>query len=126
MKTREPEDEHCVLWCTPIIHTNPIPLDTPKDHTALPYITWGLIWDSKIKRKESLRLRFFTGQASRTSKVRRRLQWKLKPEKYQLTKFYQTAVKDFKGKRKKLYMVKTQGKKKILVVKLIASENRKK
>ena len=56
-KTREPKDEHCVLWCTYTsnnIH-DPIPLDNLKNHTTLPYITWGLIWDSKNKRKESLR-----------------------------------------------------------------------
>ena len=41
VKTREPEDKHCVLWCTYIsdnIH-DPISLDKPKNHTALPYIT---------------------------------------------------------------------------------------
>ena len=50
-KTREPEDEHCVLQCTYIndnIH-DPIPLDNLKNHTVLPYITWGLIWDLKGK-----------------------------------------------------------------------------
>ena len=56
-KTREPKDWCCVLWCT---HTHiyiyidnihdPLPLDKLKNHTALPYITWGLIWDSKNKR----------------------------------------------------------------------------
>ena len=52
-KTREPEDKYCVLWCTYVreyIH-DPIPLDKLKNDTALQYITWGLIWDSKIKRK---------------------------------------------------------------------------
>ena len=41
VKTREPKDEHCVLWCTYIrdnIH-DCIPLDKLKNHTALPYIT---------------------------------------------------------------------------------------
>ena len=59
-KTREPEDEHCVSWCTHISYNicDPIPLDNLKNHTALPYITWGLIWDSKNRRKESLRLKF--------------------------------------------------------------------
>ena len=41
VKTREPEDEHCVLQCTYIsdnIH-DPIPLDNLKNHMALPYIT---------------------------------------------------------------------------------------
>ena len=59
--TRESKDEHCVLWCTHInynIH-NPIPLDNLKNHTALLYITWGLVWDSKNRRKESLRLKLF-------------------------------------------------------------------
>ena len=51
-----------VVYCSaPLkyIH-DPIPLDNPKDHTALPYITWGLIWDPKIKNKESLRLKSFS------------------------------------------------------------------
>ena len=60
MKTREPKGKHCVLQCTYVRHVrdnihDPIPLDKLKNHTALPYITWGLIWDSKNKRKESLR-----------------------------------------------------------------------
>ena len=40
-KTREPEDEHCVSWCTHIgyIILDPITLDNFKNHTALPYIT---------------------------------------------------------------------------------------
>ena len=40
-KTREPEDEHCVLQCTHISYNicDPIPLDNLKNHTALPYIT---------------------------------------------------------------------------------------
>ena len=40
-KTREPEDECCVSWCSYTrdnIH-DPIPLDKLKNHTALPYIT---------------------------------------------------------------------------------------
>ena len=37
-KTREPEDEHFVLQCTSI-YMAPTPLDNPKNHTALPYIT---------------------------------------------------------------------------------------
>ena len=56
-KTREPKDEHCVLQCTNVrdnIH-DPIPLDKLKNHTTLPYITWGLIQDSKNKKKECLR-----------------------------------------------------------------------
>ena len=60
VKTREPEDEHCVLWCTHISYNicDPIPIENHKKHTALPYITWVLIWDSKNRRKESLRLKF--------------------------------------------------------------------
>ena len=48
-KTREPEDEHCVLWCTHGTYyiCDPIPLDNPKNHSALPFITWGLIQDLK-------------------------------------------------------------------------------
>ena len=40
-KTREHEDEHCVSRC-PYTKDNicdPIPLDNPKNHKALPYIT---------------------------------------------------------------------------------------
>ena len=94
MKNREPKDEHCVLQCTyrkDNIH-NPIPLDNLKNHTALPYITWGLIWDSK-KRKERIPnfnfhqtiirdlknrkgdlpiVKFITRQSSRIQKGRRR------------------------------------------------------
>ena len=53
VKTREPKDEHCVSWCTHksyYIH-DPIPLGNPKNHTALPYITWGLIQDLNIKKE---------------------------------------------------------------------------
>ena len=53
VKIREPEDEHCVLWCTHkgyYVH-DPMPLDNSKNHTVLPYITWGLIWDFKIKKE---------------------------------------------------------------------------
>ena len=47
---REPKDEHCVSWCTHISHNicNPVPLDTLKNHTALPYITGGSSGISKI------------------------------------------------------------------------------
>ena len=70
MKTREPEDEHCVPWCA--LTCNTLPLDNSKtySHPALPYITWGLIWDSKIRREESLELKFSTGQASGILKLR--------------------------------------------------------
>ena len=104
---------------------NPMSLENLRNLTVLPYITWRLILDSKIRRKESQGLRFFTGQTSQISKLRKRSHSKWKPEKYQLTKFYQTAVKDFKSKRKQFHMDKLQRKKKILVVRLIASKNRK-
>ena len=70
VKTREPEDEHCVLWCTFICDT--IPLDNSKtySHPALLYITLGLIQDSKMKKKESLGLTFSTRQASGILKLR--------------------------------------------------------
>ena len=71
-KTREPEDEHCVLQYT---HTcNTLPLDKCKtySHPALPYITWGLIWDSKIRREESLDLKFCTRQVSGILKLRQK------------------------------------------------------
>ena len=40
-KTREPKDEHCVLWCTNIYICDTLPQDNPKTypHLALPYIT---------------------------------------------------------------------------------------
>ena len=40
-KTRELKDKHCVSWCTYISHHihNSIPLDIPKNHAVLPYIT---------------------------------------------------------------------------------------
>ena len=60
VKTREPKDKHCVSQCTRISYNicDPIPLDNLMNHTALLCITWGLIWDSKNWRKESLGLRF--------------------------------------------------------------------
>ena len=69
-KTREPEEEHCVLQCTFICNT--LPLDNSKtySHPALPYITWGLIQDSKIRKEESLELKFSTRQASGILKLR--------------------------------------------------------
>ena len=56
--TREPEDKHCVLQSTQYNNIcDTVPLDKLKyDSTnklALPYITWGLIWDSK-NRKEGI------------------------------------------------------------------------
>ena len=60
-KTREPEDEHCVLQCTYISDNicNPIPLDSLKNHIALPYITWGLIQDVQNKEKEIPVIKFY-------------------------------------------------------------------
>ena len=78
-----------VYHSAPIYTHDPISLDNPKNHTALPYITWGLIWNSKIRKKEFLRLKCFTGQASRILKI-----------------FTGTAIKDFKSKRKQLHMDK--------------------
>ena len=51
-----------IVYCgAPLYYLcNPIPLDNPKNNTALPYITWGLIQDSKIKSKESLKLKSFS------------------------------------------------------------------
>ena len=91
-KTREPEDEHCVSWCTSIIHMQPYTLDNPKNHTAPAIHNMRLVWDSKIRRKESLILKF--------SLDKKEISLEIKPEKYQFNKFYQTVVKDFKGKRK--------------------------
>ena len=70
MKTREPEDKHCVLQCTLTCDT--LPLDNSKtySHPVLPYITWGLVWDSEIRKEESLELKFSTGQASGILKIR--------------------------------------------------------
>ena len=58
---------------------NTLPLDNSKiySHPALPYITWGLIQDSKIKKKESLALKFSTGQVSEILKRKKRSQLKI-------------------------------------------------
>ena len=73
VKTRKPEDKCCVLWCTYIIYNicDPIPLDNLKNHThtALPYITWGLIQDFKNETERS-QLINFTGLSSGISKIR--------------------------------------------------------
>ena len=60
-KTRESKDEHCVLQCTYIRDNicDPIPLDKLKNHTALPYITWGLVQDLKNKEKEIPVIKFY-------------------------------------------------------------------
>ena len=54
VKTREPKDEHCVLWCSHISYNicDPIPLDNFKNCTALLYITQGLICNLKNRRRE--------------------------------------------------------------------------
>ena len=51
---------------------NTLPLDNSKtySHPALPYITWGLIQDSKIRKEESLELKFSTRQVSGLLKLR--------------------------------------------------------
>ena len=51
-----PKDEHCVPQCTYISYhiCNPIPLDYPKNHTALPYIT---VMYMLLKYKEAFSLR---------------------------------------------------------------------
>ena len=70
-KTREPKDEHCVLWCihkSYYIH-DPIPLDNPKNHTALSYITWGLIWDLTIKKEIPTEIKFEVIESSRIPKI---------------------------------------------------------
>ena len=71
-KTREPKDEHCVLWCTyTYIYVTPYP--KIYSHLALPYITWGLIRDSKIKKKESLIFKkkfFLPGKHPESQKIK--------------------------------------------------------
>ena len=69
-KTREPKDKHCVMQYTFICNT--LPLDNSKtySHPALLYITWGLIQDSKIRKEESLELKFSTRQVSGILKLR--------------------------------------------------------
>ena len=55
--TREPEDEHYVLWCIHISYNicDPIPLDNLKNHTALPLHNTGTRWGMEsIKVSESL------------------------------------------------------------------------
>ena len=47
-----------IVYCIVHPHTSynihdAIPLDNLKNHTALPYITWGLIWDLKNKKDRS-------------------------------------------------------------------------
>ena len=77
VKTREPEDEHCVSWCTYTSYNicNSIPLDNLNNHTALPYITQGLIQDLKNKKERS-QLTNFTGKSSGISKIREKKEGK--------------------------------------------------
>ena len=56
-KTREHEDEHCVLHCTYIgyyVH-DPISLDNPKNHTALPYIAISPYNHGSLKAERHIR-----------------------------------------------------------------------
>ena len=71
MKTREPEDEHCVLQCALTCDT--LPLDNSKtySHPVPPSVTWGLIQDSKIRKEESLELKFSTGHMSEILRLRK-------------------------------------------------------
>ena len=73
-KTREPKDEHCVSWCTYMSNDvcSPIHLHNPKNHIALPYITWGLIQDFKIKKEIPPEIRFEVIESYRISKIRQR------------------------------------------------------
>ena len=112
-KTREPRDRHCVLWCTHksyYIH-NTIPLDNPKNHTVLPYITWGLIRDIKIKKE-----------------IQPEIKFEDKAEISQLTKIIGLPFRMSKIRERISMWTKHEERRKILVVKLIvesASENRK-
>ena len=91
-KTKEPKDKHYVLPCTYIKYIcDPIPLDNPKNHTVLPYITWGAYLDSQIKKEIPLEIKILG---------------------ISINKFYQTAIKNFKSKRKQLHMDKPWRKKK--------------
>ena len=106
VKTREPEDEHCVLLCTYISYCvcDPIPLDNPKNHTALPYTTWGLIQDIKIKKE---------------------IPTEIKSEEYQLTNFTGLPLGISKTGEGNSMWTSHEERRKILVVKFIASKNRK-
>ena len=86
---------------------NPIPLDNPKNHTALPYITWGLIWDLKIKKE---------------------IPTEIKSEESHLTNFTRLLFRISKIRERISTSTSCQERRKILVVKFIvesASENRK-
>ena len=83
---------------------NPIPLDNPKKHTALPYITWELTQDLKIKKEIPL---------------------EIKSEEYQLINFTELPLKISKVRESNFTQTSCRERRKILVVKLIASEIRK-
>ena len=52
VKTREPQDKHCVSQCTYMSYyiCDPIPLDNPKNHTALPYIAYAQICNNVMAK----------------------------------------------------------------------------
>ena len=62
VKTREPKDKHCVLWCIYIRENicDPIPLDNLKKHTALPYVTLGLYHNLLLGTHQGLLRMIFT------------------------------------------------------------------
>ena len=88
-KTREPKDEHCVSWCTYLCYNkhNPIPLDNLKKHThtALSYITWGLIQYIENETERS-QLTNFTRLLSGISKIRERKKGSFHTNKLQISK----------------------------------------
>ena len=51
---------------------DPIPLDNPKNHTALLYVTWGLIQDPKIKKE--IPIEFFSQDKIEVSLENKRLE----------------------------------------------------
>ena len=57
-KTREPKDECCVSQCTYISNNiyDPIPLDNPKNHIALPYITLLVVYEYQMLHLSSCKL----------------------------------------------------------------------
>ena len=85
VKTREPKDKHCVLWCTYVSYYT----CNPKNFTTLPYITWALVWDLKIKKEILTEIKFEKSQ-----------NW---DRGIPINKFYWTAIWDFKNKRKNLH-----------------------
>ena len=82
----------------------PIPLDNLKNLTALLYITWGLIQDLKIKKEIPI-----------GNKI-----WE-----YQLTYFTRLPLRILKIRESNSTLTSHEERREILVVKFIASENRK-